>query len=112
MTAFIGWTPPPGVAVVPPPCHVETTVDLMFSDRSELAGVRAGSQNWSAVGDGPSIVAYAVVEEYKPAPREVVAWAVVKGDGFALFEKGGEALNWSVKYGGTAVKLIGVLPNE
>ena len=76
MTDFQAWTPPPG-AVVEPPVHVETLVDLFYSDASHsVESVRAGDLNWSSVGDGPSIVAYAVVQEYKPAPREW--WAVGK----------------------------------
>jgi hypothetical protein len=156
MTAYIGWTPPPGVAVVSPPVHVETEVDLIFSDRSELHGVRAGSQNWSAVGDGPRVVAYAVVQEYKleavlwegwlnlypdgsarahlspegadksatshrikcihvrevPDPsREVVAWAVVKGDDFGLHYSEAVAESLARERGGTAVRLSGVMPS-
>jgi len=80
MTAFVGWTPPPDDAIVPPPVHVETEVDLIFSDRSELKGVRAGSQNWSSVGDGPAIVAYAVVREYKPAPKLWEGWMLWCGE--------------------------------
>jgi len=75
MTNYIGWTPPPGVGVVAPPVHFETIVDVIYSDglfsggTKGLPGERAGDLNWSAVGDGPAIVAYAIVEEYKPAPE-------------------------------------------
>jgi hypothetical protein len=76
MTTFIGWTPPPGVEVVPPPVHPETRVRVIYSDAHvDEDEYLAHRLNWSAVGDGPSIVAYAVVEEYKPAPEpKPVAW--------------------------------------
>lgn len=85
MTDFQGWTPPPG-EVVAPPVHPETKVLFMWSD-----GVRddqprlAGSQNWSAEGDGPRVVAYAVVEEYKPAPREF--WIVDECEAYDSLEE-------------------------
>ena len=80
MTNYIGWTPPPGVAVVAPPVHPKSRVRIMWSDgiKDDNDGRLAGSQNWSSVGDGPSIVAYAVVEEYKPAP-----W-----DGYVFWDNG------------------------
>lgn len=85
MTNYLGWTPPPGVAVVSPPVHVETLVDLFFSDASHsVKSVRAGSQNWSAVGDGPSVVAYRVVEEYKPATELGEWWLAISVSGFVL----------------------------
>jgi len=71
MTNYIGWTPPPGVGVVAPPVHPQTVVDVIYSDGGSAVdcGTLAGDLNWSAVGDGPAIVAYAIVEEYKPAPE-------------------------------------------
>jgi hypothetical protein len=76
MTNYIGWTPPPGVAVVPSPVHPETRIDLIYSDGQIVYGTYGPRHNWSGVGDGPSIVAYAVVEEYKPAPEDfwIVRW--------------------------------------
>jgi hypothetical protein len=65
---FIGWTPPPG-AVVDPPVHPETRVQVIYSD-GDIGSTDwpAAEINWSAVGDGPRVVAYAVVREYKPEP--------------------------------------------
>jgi len=155
MTTYIGWTPPPGVGVVSPPVHPETVVSVIYSDAHvDEDEYLAHRVNWSSVGDGPSIVAYAVVEEYKPAPgprewwligdiafrsesvahnvacgkppdwevihvrevlpaaREVVAWAVVKGDTFRdqqTFYSQSCADAWSAEHGGTVVKLTGVM---
>jgi len=78
MTNYIGWTPPPGVAVVPPPVHPRTVVDVIYSDASNDLHWIARDLNWSAVGDGPAIVAYAVVSEYKPAPEPREWWTVGK----------------------------------
>ena len=65
MTNFIGWTPPPGVAVVPPPVHPKTWVSVLYSDgQFSKTDYEADTFNWSSVGDGPRVVAYAVVEEY------------------------------------------------
>jgi len=75
MTTFIGWTPPPGVEVVPPPVHPETKVAVIYSDGEQDEFMPARCLNWSAEGDGPRVVAYAVVEEYKPAPEPREWWA-------------------------------------
>lgn len=88
MTTYIGWTPPPGVAVVAPPVHPKTTVIVMFSDDSRKR-TKAKYLNWSSVGDGPCIVAYAVVSEYKPAPepREWFDIATAPRDGTWFYAK-------------------------
>jgi hypothetical protein len=155
---FRPWTPPPG-AVVGPPVHPETVVSVIFSSAEVSDDWCASSFNWSAEGDGPHIVAYAVVQEYKPEPRrpremwvwrdshdrikgyyeqeitadyvrflagdeiihfrevpdpsrEVVGWAVMK-DGY---RRGTWSLEQSANYdadgyGGTVVRLSGVMPS-
>jgi len=165
---YVGWTPPPGVGVVEPPVHPATVVDVIYSDGGSAVdcGTLAGDLNWSAVGDGPSIVAYAVVQEYKPAPgprewwlnvqlpyattvvlhdtyeaadkgrrtsdgkiargfaaepihvrevppsgREVVAWAVMSDDGLLTSSRRDVADYLVEKFGGTVVRLSGVMPN-
>lgn len=61
---FKPWIPPAG-EVVDPPVHPETTVAVIYSDGSESFLDRpARGFNWSGEGDGPKIIAYAVVEEY------------------------------------------------
>ena len=72
MTDFKAWIAPEG-AVVAPPVHPETIVDVIYSDRTEGENLPARCLNWSSVGDGPCIVAYAVVREYRE-PLE--GWAV------------------------------------
>jgi len=73
---YVGWTPPRGVEVVPPPVHPETVVSVIYSDAHvDEDEYLAHRLNWSGVGDGPSIVAYAIVKEYKPAPEPREWWA-------------------------------------
>lgn len=162
MPEFIPWIAPPG-PVVEPPVHPKTLVNLVFSDGSfDTDDWQAGEFNWSSVGDGPKIIAYAVVQEYvepvkarewwlfwseakkdwlcstdkhfaqrahgnrdvpiipvrkvlpdataKPAPREVVAWAVVGIFNHPiLLCSEGEAMDWQRRNGGT-VRPLGYLP--
>jgi hypothetical protein len=76
MTDFIAYIAPPG-AVVDPPVHPETRVQVIYSD-GDVGSTDwpAAEINWSSEGDGPRVVAYRVVEEYTPpkVPRE---WWIV-----------------------------------
>jgi hypothetical protein len=68
MTDFTAWIPPAG-EVVDPPVHPETVINVIYSDgQYTRCSAPASAFNWSASGDGPRVVGYAVVEEYKPAP--------------------------------------------
>lgn len=65
MTDFKLWISPAG-EVVAPPVHPMTTVDVIYSDGGKGTYIHARNLNWSSAGDGPNIIAYSVVEEYKP----------------------------------------------
>jgi hypothetical protein len=67
---------PPSGAVVTPPVHAETIINVVYTDGDYDHGIRAGNVNWSGEGDGPAVLGYEVVEEYRepPTPRE---WWIV-----------------------------------
>jgi hypothetical protein len=91
MSDFKAWIPPAG-EVVKAPVHPQTTVMTMWSDGSlDDDFTPAGDLNWSSVGDGPGIVAYCVVSEYKPAPEPQDYWIV--SSGFALASREMAELN-------------------
>ena len=76
---FKSWTPPPG-AVVDPPFANWRKVLGMYSDGSQDDEPKpAGDINWSAEGDGPRVVAYSIVEEYKEQPPTDLAGPVIDG---------------------------------
>ncbi len=75
MTDFKAWIAPEG-AVVAPPVHPETQVHVIYSD-GELPNHYqvARKINWSTYGDGPHVVAYRVVEEYREPVKPREWWA-------------------------------------
>lgn len=75
MTDFKAWIAPEG-AVVEPPVHRETIVDVVFSDGAREDCRFAHNFNWSTYGEGPHVVAYRVVEEYREPVKPREWWAV------------------------------------
>ena len=75
MTDFKAWIAPEG-AVVAPPVHPETQVHVIYSD-GELPNHYqvARKINWSTYGDGPHVVAYRVVEEYREPVKPRECWS-------------------------------------
>ena len=102
---------PPSEGVVTPPVHAETVINVVYTDGDFDRNIRAGNVNWSGEGDGPAVLGYEVVEEYRE-PREIVAWAVVRKGGYTAIysDPNAKSAQWYAKeYGGTVVKLTGVL---
>jgi hypothetical protein len=78
---------PPSGAVVTPPVHAETIINVIYTDGDYDHGIRAGNVNWSGEGDGPAVLGYEVVEEYREPPKPREWWAV----GRHLHESWGDA---------------------
>ena len=99
---FLGWTPPPD-AVVEPPVHPRTVVNVFYSDGSKNLSCLARDINWSAGGNSPHVVAYAVVEEYKEPPKVAREWWIARNatERYA-FDLRGDALDCSVAMRGFA----------
>jgi hypothetical protein len=65
---------PPSGAVVTPPVHAETIINVVYTDGDYDHGIRAGNVNWSGEGDGPAVLGYEVVEEYRESPKPREWW--------------------------------------
>ena len=103
---------PPSRAWSAPPVHAETIINVVYTDGDFDRNIRAGNANWSGEGDGPAVLGYEVVEEYRepPKPREVVAWDVVTCQGMVFPHFIRDLADASAdQFGGTVVKLTGVL---
>ena len=108
MTDFIAYIAPPG-AVVAPPVHPEMVVDAFYSD-GDTYQQQAGDINWSAEGDGPRVVAYAVVQEYVE-PRVAREWWMVHSggtDGWNVFDYEDYAARFCHKYANNSRPIIHV----
>ena len=85
---------PPSRAWSAPPVHAETIINVVYTDGDFDRNIRAGNVNWSGEGDGPAVLGYEVVEEYREPPKPREWWIlddaslVVLHDSYASADRG------------------------